>query len=64
MTKLLSVGGGTTSELLGSPDELGGGSHQLLLLDELPIHHELFGHQTLPLLGGSTITSLLDDGGM
>jgi hypothetical protein len=56
MTKLLSVGGGgggTTSELLGSPDELGGGSHhQLLLLDELPIHHELLGHQTLPLLGG------------
>lgn len=51
--KLLSVGGGgggTTSELLGSPDELGG-SHQLLL-DELPSHHELLGHQTLPLLGG------------
>lgn len=53
MTKLLSVGGGgTTSELLGSPDELGGGSHQLLLLDELPGHPELLGHQTLPLLGG------------
>jgi hypothetical protein len=54
MTKLLSVGGGgggTTSELLGSPDELGGGgTHQLL--EELPIHHELLGHQTLPLLGG------------
>jgi hypothetical protein len=53
MMKLLSVGGGTTSELLGSPDELGGGSHQLLLLlDELPGHQELLGHQTLPLLGG------------
>jgi len=71
MTKLLSVGGGTTSELLGTPDELGGGSHQLLLLDELPGHQELLGHQTLPLLGGCTITSLddgrttslLDDGG-
>ena len=52
--KLLSVGGGgePTSELLGSPDELGGGSHQLLLLDELPSHQELLGHQTLPLLGG------------
>jgi hypothetical protein len=24
--------------------------HQLLV--ELPIHHELLGHQTLPLLGG------------
>ncbi len=53
MTKLLSVGGGgMTNELLGSPDELGGGSHQLLLLDELPTHQELLGHQTLPLLGG------------
>lgn len=56
MTKLLSVGGGggggTTNELLGAPDELGGGSHQLLLLDELPGHQELLGHQTLPLLGG------------
>jgi len=53
MTKLLSVGGGGgTSELLGTPDELGGdgGTHQLL--DELPSHHELLGHQTLPLLGG------------
>lgn len=56
MTKLLSVGGGggggTTNELLGSPDELGGGTHKLLLLDELPTHQELLGHQTLPLLGG------------
>lgn len=57
MTKLLSVGGGggggKTNELLGSPDELGGGSHhQLPLLDELPTHQELLGHQTLPLLGG------------
>jgi hypothetical protein len=56
MTKLLSVGGGggggKTSELLGSPDELGGGSHQLPLLEELPGLHELLGHQMLPLLGG------------
>jgi hypothetical protein len=53
MTKLLSVGGGgTTSELLGSPDELGGGGTHQLLLDELPGHQELLGHQTLPLLGG------------
>lgn len=57
MAKLLSVGGGggggggTTSELLGSPDELDCSHHQLLL-EELPTHHELLGHQTLPLLGG------------
>jgi hypothetical protein len=53
MMRLLSDGGGgPTSELLGAPDELGGGSHQLLLLDELSGHQELLGHQTLPLLGG------------